>query len=153
MAVPELAGRKDCVVRVAFDPLLPTAFINWCGAKNFSIDVANQFGEEQVGDCDDWSLPATTVIIPAGQTITASMDATFSTANHKLLSDWTFDVLLLPVQLFFPNCAVGEYEYYDGTAYSETLAVSNIGNTEAGSVTENVSLKFSGTFTRTAKAA
>lgn len=154
MATPDLGGRGDCVVSVEFDPVgAAGTYTKWCGAKNFSFGVNNEFSEEKVGDCDDWTAPVVTISVPNGQTVSASMDATWVAAYHLQTSDWVLNQKALLLRIEFPNAAVGQVQYYDVTAYIEGLDLGNIGNTEGGVITENVTLKVTGGVTRTLRAA
>ncbi len=149
MTTPDIGGRGDCVVKVAFDPLAPTTFTNWCGATAFNLNISNEFSDNKVGDCDDWSAPVVTLKAPAGQNITGSMEATWSPTQHKTVADWVLDQTLLPVQIVFPNATVGQISMYEGEAYLEGLDVAGIGNLDGNAISESVSLTFNGTLERT----
>lgn len=152
MATPNLGGRGDCVVSVEFDPAgSPGVYTKWCGAKNFDLGLTNEFSEEKVGDCEDWDAPVQTISVPSGQTISASMDATWVSAFHVQTSDWGLNQKALKVLVEFPQALVGQVKQYDMTAYIEGLNLGNIGNTEGGVVTENVTLKVTGGLQRTLK--
>lgn len=145
MATPKTGGRAAAVVMVEFDQAgAPGVYTNWCGATNFSLSIDNEIQSEKIGDCDDWSAPIVTEKEYSGQDITASMDATWAGVMHKKTSDWAVDQLKLKVRLHFTDVAVGEIEYYDGTALLKGLKVDNIGNVDAKKITESVSLDFSG---------
>ena len=150
MAKPKLGGRGECVVSVEFDPTgAAGVYTKWCGAKNFNLGVNNEFSDEKVGDCDDWDAPVVTISVPNGQTVSASMDATWVAAYHLQTSDWVLDQKALKVRVEFPKAEIGQVQYYDVLAYIEGLDLANIGNTDGGVITENVTLKVTGGITRT----
>lgn len=152
MSLPKTGGRGAAVVMVCYDPVgNPTVFTNWCGAKNFSLSIDNEIQSEKVGDCEDWSKPVVTVKEYSGQNITASMEATWTSATHKETSAWALEQKKLPVRIHFPGAAVGEVEYYDGVAMLQNLTLGEIGNVEGNKITEAVNLDFDGTISRTAK--
>jgi len=151
MALPVTGGRSAAVVQVEFDPVgAPGVFTNWCGAKNFSLSIQNEIQSEKVGDCDDWTLPVVTVKEYSGQNITATMDATWTSATHLLTSAWALEQQKLNVRVQFPDAATGEVEFYDGLAMLSGLDLGEIGNVDGNKISENVSLEFDGTLTVTA---
>lgn len=153
MALPKTGGRSAAVVMVEFDPTgAPGVYTNWCGAKNFSLSIQNEIQSEKIADCDDWSLPVVTVKEYSGQDVTASMDASWAAATHKLTSDWVLNQKKLNVRVHFPGAVIGEVEYYDGLALLAGLDLAEIGNLDGNRITENVSLEFDGGVTATAKA-
>jgi hypothetical protein len=138
---------------VEFDPVgSPGTYINWCGAKNFSLNIENEIQNEKVGDCADWSLPVVTQKEYSSQTVTATMDATWTAATHKETGAWALEQKTLKVRVHFPNALTGEVEYYDGDAMLSGLSLAEIGNVDGNKVSENVSLEFDGTLTVTTKA-
>lgn len=151
MTLPKTGGRGAAVVMVAFDPAAPTVFTNWCGAKGFSLSIDNEITSEKIGDCDDWSAPIITVKEYSGQNITASMDATWSSATHKKTSEWALDQLKLPVRIHFPGALTGEVEYYDGKALLGGLNLGDIGNVDGNKISESITLEFDGKLAVTAK--
>jgi len=154
MALPKTGGRSAAVVMVEFDPVGETGvYTNWCGAKNFTLTVDNEIQSEKLGDCEDWSAPILTVKEYSGQNITASMDATWTAATHKLTSEWALGQKKLNVRVHFPGAILGEVEYYDGVAMLSSLALGEIGNLDGNKISESISLEFDGKLEVTAKTA
>lgn len=154
MATPKTGGRAAAVVMVEFDQAgAPGVYTNWCGAKSFSLTIDNEIQSEKIGDCDDWSAPIVTEKEYAGQDVKASMDASWAGSMHKNTSDWALNQLKLKVRVHFPDAAVGEVEYYDGTALLQSLNLGDIGSVEGAKITESISLEFDGKLLATAKAA
>lgn len=150
MALPVTGGRSAAVVQVEFDPVgAAGVYTNWCGAKNFSLSIQNEVQSEKVGDCDDWAAPVVTVKEYSGQNITATMDATWTSATHRLTGDWALTQKKLNVRINFPGAGTGEVEFYDGLAMLSGLDLGEIGNVDGNKITENVSLEFDGTLTST----
>lgn len=152
MAYPTTGGRGDAVVSVEWTPESGT-FANWCGANNFSLNLSNEVNSTPVGDCDDWSKPAVNVKEYGVQNVTASMDATWSSAMHAKTSDWALNQKKLKVKVTFPNATTsGEVASYEGTAMLTGIDLANIGNVNGAKITENVTLEFDGTLAVTAVA-
>jgi hypothetical protein len=152
MAKPKTGGRAAAVVMVEFDPVgAAGVYTNWCGAKNFSLTVDNEIQSEKVGDCDDWSAPITSQKEYAGQDVSASMDATWTSATHKQTADWALDQMKLNVRVHFPDAIAGEIEYYDGVCLLKGLTLAEIGNVEGNKITENVTLEYDDGIERTLK--
>lgn len=151
MAYPTTGGRGDAVVSV--DWTNSGTFTNWCGANNFSLNVANEITSTPVGDCDDWTAPVQNQKSYGPQNITASMDATWSSATHAKTSDWALNQKTLPVRITFPNASTsGEVAQYDGDAMLTGLDLANIGAVDGSKITEAITLEFDGGVTPTAVA-
>ncbi len=152
MALPITGGRGSAVVQVEWDPTgAPGVFPNWCGAKNFSLNIDNEIQSEKVGDCADWSAPVVTVKEYSGQNITATMDATWTADTHKDTSAWALQQKKLNVRIHFPGAVTGEVEFYDGVAMLQGLGLSEIGNVDGNKTAESITLEFDGTLTVTSK--
>lgn len=153
MTLPQTGGRGAAVVMVEFDPVGNAGtYTNWCGAKNFNLSIQNEIQSEKVGDCDDWDAPVANVKEYSGQNITASMDATWTSATHAKTSDWALNQKKLNVRIHFPGSIAGEVEYYDGVSLLAGLDLGEIGNVDGNKITESVSLEFDGKLLVTTKA-
>lgn len=154
MALPKTGGRGAAVVSVEFDPVGdPGTYTKWCGARNFQLVIDNEIQSDKVGDCDDWGAPIVTVKEYSGQDVTASMEATWTSATHAKTSKWALDQEKKNVRITFPDAEVGEIESYDGVAMLQNLTLGEIGNVDGNKISESVSLSFDGKITATTKVA
>lgn len=153
MALPVTAGRADIVVQVEWDPVgAPGVYINWCGTTSSALNISNEVKETKVGDCDDWSAAVQTIREYSGQNITMTMDATWARSVYSKTLDWALNQKKLNVRIQYLLAQSGDVEFLDGLALLSELANDAIGNLEGDSVTERVSLGFSGVLTPTNKA-
>lgn len=145
MTYPTTGGRGDAVVAVDFAGT--GTYENWAGATNGKLSVKNATNGTVVGDSTDWTLPPVTQRDYGGQDISFTMDATWSSAFHKEISDWALSQKKLSVQITFPNAATGEVSTYTGNALLTDVELANIGAVDGSKITDTVTLEFDGTLT------
>ena len=143
MALPKGAGRGDIVIAVDFTG--DSTFVNWCGARNVSLSIANEIGSTKVGDCEDWSAPAVTSKFYSGQDVTMTVDATWAKSMHLKTFNWAKRQEVHAVRISYPNASVGEIDHIEGgRALLGGFEMGEIGNLDGNLVTENVTLEFDG---------
>ncbi|TRD21911.1 hypothetical protein [Palleronia caenipelagi] len=153
MGNPTLAYRGDILVMVAFDPEIPNAFVNFCGATGISLEITNEILSEKIGDCEDWSASIQTIKAYGAQDSRATFNGKWAQQNHGKVLRWVLDQKMLPVRVHFVTAGAGDVEYIDGIALATSTELGDIGNVEGNSISRNLSLEFSGKLTLTDKAA
>lgn len=142
MSLPQLLYRGDAVVMAAWTPATPEVWTNFCGATGISLSIENAVTEEQVGDCDNWKLPAQTVVAFGAQTVTMTINAQFARSTRDKLLRWAKDQKLIPIRVHMVDAASGEVEYIDGIGMLPSTNIEGMGNTTGAALTTTLNVRF-----------
>lgn len=142
MAEPILQYRKDVVVMVAWDPLSPTVFTNWCGATGITLAINNALSETTTADCDDWTLPPKTIAAYGAQTVTATVNANLTKTGRDRLIRAVTNQQELPIRFHLVDAVNPEIEFIDGVGLLPDLSIDNIGNMDNAVITYTLNIRF-----------
>lgn len=124
----------------------PGVFTRICGIVDVNVSRTANIATTEVPDCDDESVPHHIEKEVTSLDVSVSGSGVWSQSAWGMLSDWYYSGAARNVRIVNSRAAVGDIEIESGPAILETL---NEGRAKGSKVTNEISIQFSGTPSRT----